>query len=147
MEEAKENYRPFYWRYCLNLMINGAFLKRRSLKKNMAVLFGRIVSPLFVNRQKLSQKIDEIAKRYDFDDYKLVSNLMGGSKYKGMVPCEYFGTPTLICFENINVYGLEKPDLYLKAMYGDYMRLPPEDKRISLHDTIYCDLNKSFLDE
>ena len=147
MEDAKENYSPFYWRYCLNLMINGAFLKRRSLKKNLAVFLGRIISPLFVNRKKLSLKIDELAKRYDFDDSKIVSNLMGGSKYKGMVPYDYFGTPTLIDFENIKVYGLEKPDLYLKAMYGDYMSLPPEDKRISFHDTIYCDLNKSFLEE
>ena len=82
MDEAKENYRPFYWRYCLNLMINGAFLKRRSFKKNLAVLCGRIISPLIINRKKLSKKIDELAMRFDFDNSRIVSNLMGGSKYK-----------------------------------------------------------------
>ena len=35
--------------------------------------------------------------------------------------------------------------MYLKSMYGDYMELPPVEKRVSLHDNNYCDLNKSYL--
>ena len=64
---------------------------------------------------------------------------------KGFIPVEYFGTPTLIQFENITVYGLENPHMYLKSMYSDYMELPPVEKRVSLHDNNYCDLNKSYL--
>ena len=146
IEEAKINYKPFYNCFQLNLMITGSFLKRRSLAKNLAVLAGRIISPLFINRHKLEQKIDKLCQRFDFDNSKLVSNLMGGSGLKGIVPQEYFGTPTLIKFENIEVYGLEKPELYLKSMYGNFMELPPVEKQVSLHDVIECDLNKSYLD-
>ena len=147
LEKAKENYKPFYRYYRLNLMISSAFLKRRNLKKNMAVLLGRIVSPLFINKYRLMLKIDRICKKNNFDESKFVCNLLGGAGTKGIVPKEYFGTPTAISFENIQVFGLEQPDLYLKSMYGNYMKLPPIEKRVSLHDTVYCDLNKSYLED
>ena len=146
IEEAKKNYKPFYNSFRLHLMITGAFLERRSFAKNLAVFVGRILSPLFVNRHKLEKKIDGICKRIDFDNSRLVSNLLGGSAIKGIVPQEWFGTPTLVKFENIEVYGLEKPELYLKSMYGDFMKLPPIEKQVSLHDSIECNLNKSYLD-
>ena len=145
MQEAEKNYKIFSRNFKLNLMISGAFLKRRGIKKNLAVLCGRVLSPLFVNKKHLSIKIDNICKRYDFDNCKIVSNLMGGAGKKGFIPVEYFGIPTLIQFENITVYGLENPHMYLKSMYGDYMELPPVEKRVSLHDNNYCDLKKSYL--
>lgn len=146
-EEATTHYKPFSKRFKLHLTITCAFLKRRSLKKNLAVLFGRVVSPLFVKKAKLEKKIDEICRRYDFDESAYVSNLIGGSGHKGIVLREYFGKPTLITFEGIEVYGLENPDAYLTAMYGAYMELPPEEKRVSLHDSEEVDLSKSYLDE
>lgn len=146
MDEARRNYRPFYRNFALYLTITSAFLKRRSLKKNLAVLVGRFISPLFVKRRRLAKKVETLCKRFDFDESVLVSNLLGGAAYKGIVPRDYFGTPTMIAFEGLLVYGLEKPELYLSSMYGDYMKLPPEEKRISLHDASICDLDKSFLD-
>lgn len=146
IDEAKINYKPFDKNFKLYTIITSAFLKRRSLPKNLAVFIGRVISPLFINRYKLQNKIDKLCKRFDFDDSKLVSNLLGGSALKGIVPQEYFGKPTRIKFEGIDVYGLEQPDLYLKAMYGNYMELPPIEKRVSLHDALESDLNKSFLD-
>ncbi len=145
-EDIKKNYKVFYRKYVLNLMITGPFLKRRSFSKNAAVFLGRIISPLFVNRYKLAQNIDDICRRYDFDEMDFVCNLMGGIGVRGCVPREYFGKPTLVQFESLMVYGLEKPDLYLKAMYGDYMKLPPTEKQISLHDSIEYNLNKSYLE-
>lgn len=147
MEEAAENYKLFYKNFKLNLIISSAFLRRRGLYKNMAVLCGRVISPVFVNKRKLAKKIDGICKRFDFDKSKIVSNLMGGAREKGFIPREYFGTPTLVQFEGLMVYGLEQPELYLKSMYGDFMKLPPVEKRVSLHDSCYCDLNKSYLED
>lgn len=34
-------------------------------------------------------------------------------------------------FENIQVYGMKDADTYLSIVYGDYMKLPPEDQRIN----------------
>ncbi len=61
------------------------------------------------------------------------------------MPRSYFGTPAEYDFESIKVYGPEEPDKYLSALYGDYMKLPPEEKRVSHHDYIERDLNKSYL--
>lgn len=145
-EEAKKNYKQFYRYYTLYLMTFCGFLKRRSIKKNMAVLLGRIISPLFVSRDNLVKKIDSICKENDFDDSRFVWNLLGGSEMKKALPKEAFGKPTPISFENIEVLGVEDPDMYLKALYGDYMKLPPVEKRVSLHDLIYCNLKKSYLE-
>ncbi len=144
-EEAVENYKPFKFHFNFQLIITVAFLKRRSLAKNAVTLMGRIISPLFVKDYKHLKKLDDICKRIDFDDAKIVSNLMGGSGVKGMVPVEYFGKPTPVRFETLTVYGLENADAYLSSMYGDYMKLPPVEKQVSLHDSIECDLNKSYL--
>ena len=146
MEEAEKNYKPFRRHFDLQLMITTAFLKRRSLYKNVATLVGRVISPVFVRDYKHLKKLDDLCRRFDFDHSKIVSNLMGGSGTKGMVPVEYFGKPTPVQFETLTVYGLENPDAYLSAMYGDYMKLPPAEKQVSLHDSIECDLNKSYLD-
>ena len=37
-------------------------------------------------------------------------------------------------FEKIRVWGIKKYDGHLKNLYGDYMSLPPKEKRISPHD-------------
>lgn len=144
---AVKSYKPFYRNYKLYLMISCAILKRRSIKKNIAVLLGRIISPLFVKENKLMLKIDSICKKYNFDDSEFVCNLLGGAGIRGIVPKAYFGTPKIIKFENIQVYGLEHPDKYLRAIYGNYMELPSEEKRVSLHDYVYCDLSKSYLEK
>ena len=145
-EELAVNYKPFNKIFKLYLTITATFLKRRGLKKNLAVFVGRLLSPLFVRRVALQRKINKICTRFDFDASNYVTNLLGGSGLKGIVPHEYFGNPTLVNFQGLEVYGLEKPDLYLKKMYGNYMELPPVEKRVSLHDSLECDLDKSFLD-
>ena len=122
-------------------------MKRRTFSKNLAIFLGRVISPLFVKRINLGEKIDRLCKRYSFDDSKMVSNLLGGSAMKGIVPKEYFGSPTLVRFEGLEVYGLEDPHSYLKSMYGDYMQLPPVEKQVSLHDYIECNLEKSYLEK
>lgn len=146
LEEAEKDYKVFFRNYKLYYVIIGAFLKRRSFVKNAAVLVGRIISPLFIRKRAQAGKIEKLCTKYDFDSSKYACNLLGGAGFRGVMPTEYFGTPVLTDFENLKVYGLEKPDLYLKAIYGDYMKLPPEEQRISYHDAYTLDLNKSYLD-
>lgn len=42
-----------------------------------------------------------------------------------------FGTPELYSFENTSFYGVHDYNGYLQSLYGDYMQLPPEEKRHS----------------
>ena len=46
-------------------------------------------------------------------------------------------------FEGVTFAGMKDYNGYLTAAYGDYMQLPPEDKRVSNHFA-KIDLNKSY---
>ena len=47
-------------------------------------------------------------------------------------------------FEGHKFYVPEKVEDFLTDYYGDYMKLPPEDKRVSHHSIIHIDLGKSY---
>lgn len=46
-----------------------------------------------------------------------------------IMPKAYVGEGTLVSFEDMQVVGPKEFDLYLKHIYGDYMKLPPEGDR------------------
>ena len=50
-------------------------------------------------------------------------------------------------FEDMKIYVPENHDEYLKHLYGNYMQLPPEEKRKSHHDYVYENLEKCYLDD
>lgn len=49
---------------------------------------------------------------------------------------ELFEKLTNLSFENNLYYAIEGYDSFLTKIYGDYMKLPPEEKRITHHDFI-----------
>lgn len=59
---------------------------------------------------------------------------------------EVFGEPTRLTFEGVEADAPTIPEGFLSVLYGDdYMKLPPENKRVShFHD--YCDLTKPYAD-
>ena len=67
LEKAKEEYKHFYKYLGVYTAISAPFLKRYGLIKNVGVLAGRIISPLFVKDKKLIKKIDLICQKHDFD--------------------------------------------------------------------------------
>lgn len=71
---------------------------------------------------------------HDFDSSEYIVNYGGAWGEKEIIPKYVFEEYILMDFENIQVRIPKYYDVYLKSLYGDYMRLPPEDKRISHHD-------------
>ena len=58
-----------------------------------------------------------------------ITNIYGVYGSRETLNAELFGTPVLFTFEGTQLYGVEKPHEYLKAIYGDYMKLPPKEKQ------------------
>lgn len=58
-----------------------------------------------------------------------IANYCGSWGQHETVPIEVMGTPVLYRFEDTHFYGVAEPHEYLSCLYGDYMTLPPEDKR------------------
>ena len=59
-------------------------------------------------------------------------------------PKEWFGERK-VPFEDILASVPSEAEKYCKAMYGDYMALPPAEKRTVRHHTEFIDLNISYL--
>ena len=60
------------------------------------------------------------------------------------LPLYVFEETVLMPFEDIQARVLVHYDEYLKCLYGDYMKLPPEDKRQGHHYNSGFDLNKPY---
>ncbi|WP_225047585.1 LicD family protein [Lacticaseibacillus kribbianus] len=77
-------------------------------------------------------KIREKAMRFynTRSELKYVSNL--GSNYNNRrqtMPESVYGNGTLIKFGSYEFYGPDDSQQYLKQLFGDYLKLPPKDKR------------------
>lgn len=63
---------------------------------------------------------------------------------KNIYPRRYFVSPILISFEG-GEYPISKDyDALLQVIYGDYMRLPPPEQRLSKQHAILVDLNRPW---
>ena len=78
---------------------------------------------------KQKVKIDKLLRKNDVDKSKFIGNIMGAYRTREIVPAEFYGKGKMYPFETIELNGMDKADEYLKWTYGDYMKLPPEDKR------------------
>lgn len=116
--------------------------KGRAFYKNAAVAVARVIPSFLFNDKKLLKKIDSICSGKNFNDSKYVANMNGAWGLREITTREIVGTPKLYDFENIKIYGIEDYDAYLTGVYGNWRQLPPEEKRVSIHDYVYVDLNK-----
>lgn len=100
-------------------------LQDRPLPKKVVALFIKaVLSPL-----RRGAIIDFIVKHLIVDDGPNMANHFGAWSIKEIVPREVMGTPTPYRFENIELYGVEDADRYLKSLYKDWHQLPPDGKR------------------
>ena len=143
LEDSRKYTKKIYRLYDLLLLKVTGFRKGRNLYKNFGVFLFRFipVSPKYI----LYKLIKECSNK-DFDKCLWIGNLMGAWRFKEVMPKIYMGTPKLYKFENIEIFGVENADAYLTSLYGDWRILPPENKRISHHDFIECNLHKSYLE-
>ena len=118
----------------------------RRLYKNLSLLASKLI-PLFGGYQKILSKIDLQCQKYDYQTSEYVGILTGRYGEKEIMPQCYYGMPTEYEFEGLRCFGVEKYDLYLTKLYGDYMKPPPEEERVSPHNFLSCELGKSYKEE
>ena len=143
-DDAKKNYSKIKKLDNVLMLKVAGIRKGRKLYKNVGVALFRLIP---ISSKKLLNLVCNECSKRDFDDFAYGGNLVGAWGAKEILPREVMGTPKLYKFENIMVYGAEDADKYLTGLYGDWRQLPPVEKRISHHDYILCDLEKSYLNE
>ncbi len=100
---------------------------------------------------KANEDFDNICKMYQNTDSELWSSLSGTYGYdRQCMPAENYGEPKPILFEGKEYFGPQHPDRFLAKIYGDYMTLPPENKRkanYEVFETVIFDTKGEAVDE
>lgn len=77
-------------------------------------------------------KLDKIAATFDWDNSKFVAPVAWDTRVCAVQRC-WFDKTVWLSFENIEVPVPSDYDKILKEIYGDYMQLPPVNKRKATH--------------
>ena len=87
----------------------------------------------FVSKRYIAYKISEMATTYVHNDTDYMGVVAVPDIYIDYVPSRFFDDYVELPFETLIVKSIKEYDKYLKAAYGDYMQLPPVEKRVSHH--------------
>ena len=98
------------------------------------------------------KKLEERFSKYSFEEaeqilfgWRTTSLLRFRAKYNRMVfPKRLFAGFKEMPFESTTIRVPIGYDEYLRQDFGDYMKLPPEEERVSVHPTAVIDLEKSY---
>ena len=145
--ESKKHFSKIDRKFKLVLAHTTGIRKGRKLIKNVAVIISQTVLTPFIHDKKLIRRISELCREKNYEEYQYGGNSFGAYGFKEIMPRSVMGTPTLYKFEDMEIYGVEQVDEYLSRLYGNWRELPPKEKRVSHHDYIEIDLEKSYLAE
>ena len=104
----------------------------------------KTVLSFFTNQQRLQRKLDKILSKYDYDKSKTVGSLLSGYKTRTYIPKEIYDEVVPLPFGEKSYLCPRKYEAILVKIYGDYMKLPPEEKRGVRHNIHISDTDKSY---
>lgn len=108
--------------------------RSRKLYKNLILMTMKTIGG-FWSKGKLINIINNISSSQVNKEPQvmapMVSMIYGE---RSILPVDYFEKTTLVEFEGMMLPAPFKWHEFLTSVYGDYMKLPPEEKRVSHHD-------------
>lgn len=126
-------------RYKNGLLMQNAvypWLRYRGWKR--IACFGKYVPAMvyasFRKRSAVLQAYNRTMRLFNHQPTELLYEQAGGAPYgKWVIPASCIGDYTQLEFEHEWFSAPADSDAYLRTVYGDYMQLPPEDKRENRH--------------
>lgn len=106
---------------------------RRGLKR----LIADTLKCLPFRTDTLIAHIDRCILRHSRSGASRCINYFGHWRAREIFSADVFGAPVDYAFEDMTLSGVTHPDAYLAQLYGDYMQLPPPEKRLAHTDTIF----------
>lgn len=127
--------RLLFCRFCYHMAnfdkINIARTDRATWQKvalKLLFVFHRLCK---FDKNKWIDKIDTLLKSNDLQNCDRVMSFMGVKLQKEIFPRSVYDDLIEYTFEDINLKGPEDSNTVLRQMYGEYMKLPPENQRKS----------------
>ncbi|MBQ3424421.1 MAG: LicD family protein [Clostridia bacterium] len=105
--------------------------KKRPFHERMIVSLVRHVPAIqkLASFDRMWLKLDRAMKACPVEGAKYYVNFMGFYKFRDMIEKSVYGRGALYPFEDGMFNGPEDYDTFLRHLYGDYMKLPPESER------------------
>ena len=129
----------YYEHRCLLIMLLAKFIDPNSQtgkKKLLTELIRSLTS--WIDIQKIYNLEEKVASKYNskFGTTKYVRNFNIPISYgkRGTYLTSWFRNYKTLKFENYDFEVIEEYKQLLKKVFGDYMKLPPIDKRCTQHD-------------
>lgn len=98
--------------------------KYRALAKAVASVPAKLIGA-----RKIALLIDKIAMKLPFEEARFVGGLTWGYEEKEKMPKDEWLQRVRVVFEGNEFWTLGCWDYYLKSLFGNYMELPPAEKR------------------
>ncbi len=126
--------------------------RRFEIKRNTTFkskVFSIFVKPVIAVRpfNFYSELYEKHISQYEFGETNQVFfswRIPLRAPYKNIFPYDLFAAYIEVPFENTKIRVPKGYDSYLKSDFGNYMQLPPEEKRHGGHPPFICDLNRSY---
>lgn len=115
--------------------------ENRTAKARSKRILGTILMPSLKRAVRNRNRLYRSVKKSSF-----LANYGGAWGAKEIVPADWYGDGTPVQFEGLTVMAPREYDKWLTQVYGDYMQLPPVEKRVNHHYTDAIDLKKSYLE-
>ncbi len=119
--------------------IDKNFFREGKAEKVRSVI-KKIVYPMPAN--VAVKKLDNLFKSVKYSGYYI--NYMSPYGEKEVYPAEYFLESVDVEFNGLMVKAPKEYHKILTKVYGDYMQLPPEEKRKTHHNFIIVDMHKPY---
>lgn len=98
-------------------------------------------------RYRIWKYAEKQMSKYDISECEAITEICAGPGYmKNKYPKECFEKAIYLDFEDTKMPVPVGYDTYLRIAFGDYMQLPPEDKRVPSHDAIVVDTERPYTD-
>lgn len=107
--------------------------KQRPLYKNLAIILSRLILLPFSNHWIIS-RMEQLAKKCSDSKTDKMACLVWGYGRREVVPTYIHSEHIYLPFENREYMAIKEYGVYLSTLFGDYMKLPPEDKQVTHHD-------------
>ena len=119
-------------------LLNAAQWQRFFRSKTHAVYYeplrlGMFIISRFISPNKLVRAIDKKCEENSFDKSQFCGCISSPYRLKEIMEKSIFMDYCDITFENYTFKAIKQYDAFLTKIYGNYMKLPPESKRITHH--------------
>lgn len=122
--------RTLFFRRLVFTCKNNSYRPGNKLVNSIKYFIKRILVP---SRSSVIKKIEQLYKSYPYETSNYVGDIIDMFGERGWLKKEIFEHYTTATFENLQVRIIKDYDSFLKARYGDYMQLPPEEERVPGH--------------